>query len=369
MQIVDPVPEGTAPLLYGSGLCSTICLVYPEGAGLKHAGMTWLITCRWAPQCAILPLVTSSTTIQREYRILRDEIAALLEKGRLQAVRSVSEIVTRTYWKVGRLLARVPALGENRNTIAFISKLAGELGVSASMLYHSLRFYRAYPAGLPQKPDAARLAWGSHVALLPIKDIDERLFYIGLAVDQGWSRKELKRAVRGGLYARNAGGAGAKITAPLRTRYRTLKKRGPLRSAENRGGLLRPCAGMHTYVGLVEKIVSGDTLDVRIDLGFNFWEARRIRLRGVEAPGMNREAGRAARRFVAETLSAVDFVVLMTYKTDNRSRYIADVFYDPAWHDKESIFDTIANQVPHKPRTGLFLNRELLDQGHAVPEI
>jgi len=57
---------------------------------------------------------------------------------------------------------------------------------------------------------------------------------------------------------------------------------------------LRPCAGMHTYVGLVEKIVSGDTLDVRIDLGFNFWEARRIRLRGVEAPGMNREAGRAA---------------------------------------------------------------------------
>jgi len=82
MQIVDPVPEGTAPLLYGSGLCSTICLVYPEGAGLKHAGMTWLITCRWAPQCAILPLVTSSTTIQREYRSLRDEIAALLEKGR-----------------------------------------------------------------------------------------------------------------------------------------------------------------------------------------------------------------------------------------------------------------------------------------------
>jgi len=70
----------------------------------------------------------------------------------------------------------------------------------------------------------------------------------------------------------------------------------------------------------------------------------------------------------------------MTYKTDNRSRYIADVFYDPVGHDKESVFDTIANQVPHpqkpraaekrgKPRTGLFLNRELLDQGHAVPEI
>ena len=291
--------------------------------------------------------MTSSKAIQREYRSLRDEIAALLEKGRLQAGRSVSEIVNRTYWKVGQRLARVRALGENRNTSAFISKLAGELGVSASLLYHSLRFYRAYPAGLPQKPDAARLAWGSHVALLPVKDRDERLFYIGLAVEQGWSRKELKRAVRGGLYARNAGGAGAKITA----------------------GLLRPCprflrhlvrngAGMHTYVGLVDKIVSGDTLDVRIDLGFNFWEARRIRLRGVEAPGMNSKAGRDAWRFVVETLSAVDFVVLMTYKTDSRSRYIADVFYDPVGHDKESVFDK-----------GRFLNRELLDQGHAVPEI
>jgi len=215
------------------------------------------------------------------------------------------------------------------------------------MLYHSLRFYRAYPAGLPQKPDAARLAWGAHVALLPIKDRDERLFYIGLAVEQGWSRKELKRAVRGGLYARNAGGDGSKTTAPLRTRYR-----------KNRGGILRPCAGMHTYVGLVEKIVSGDTLDVRIDLGFNFWQVKRIRLRGVEAPKMNSKAGRAARLFLVETLSAVDFVVLMTYKTDSRSRYIADVFYDPAWRDKESVFDS-----------GLFLNRELLDQGHAVPEI
>jgi len=265
----------------------------------------------------------------------------------IQVGRSVSEIVTRTYWKVGQRLARVRSLGENRDTIAFISKLSGELGVSASMLYHSLRFYRAYPAGLPQKPDAARLAWGSHVALLPIKDRDERLFYIGLAVDQGWSRKELKRAVRFGLYARNAGGAGADTAAPLRTRYR-----------KNRGGLLRPGPGMHTYVGLVDKIVSGDTLDVRIDLGFNFWEARRIRLRGVEAPGMNSKAGRAAWRFVVETLSAVDFVVLMTYKTDSRSRYIADVFYDPVGHDKESVFDT-----------GRFLNRELLDQGHAVPEI
>ena len=119
--------------------------------------------------------------------------------------------------------------------------------------------------------------------------------------------------------------------------------------------LERPAPGLHTYTGIVEKVVDGDTLDVRIDLGFDVWRVERLRLRGIDAPEMNTPAGRAAREFVERALADCELVAFRTYKTDIYARYIADVFYDPAARERTAIVTQ-----------GRFLNQELLDAGQAV---
>ncbi|HUU00276.1 MAG TPA: DUF1016 N-terminal domain-containing protein [Myxococcota bacterium] len=269
----------------------------------------------------------------QDYRNLRDDLRGLLEKGRIQAERAVSEIANRTYWNVGKRLGAQRAATDAQGSVGFMRRLAADLGVAPSLLYHSVKFYKAYPRGLPKSPDAANLSWGAHLALLPIKDDNERLFYIGRAIDEGWSRSKLRRAIRSGLYAHETGRSGKVPSAALD----------------------RPTSGLHTYFGMIEKIIDGDTLDVRIDLGFDVWRVERIRLRGIDTPEMDTQAGQAAKSFVIKTLKDVKTVAFKTYKTDIYARYIADVFYAPPECEKAQIFET-----------GRFLNQEILAAGHAV---
>ncbi len=278
--------------------------------------------------------MTSITANKQEYHDLRKDLADLLAEGRQSAVAAVSEIANRTYYQVGKRLNSVSALSGDGPSSTFLTPLASDLGVSPSLLYHALRFYRAYPRGLPKDPDAAKMGFGSHVLLLPIKDESERLYYIGRAVSEGWSRSKLRRAVKSGLYARESGKIPDVPAAVLE----------------------RPGAGYHRYVGVVEKIVDGDTLDVRIDLGFDVWRVERIRLRGIDAPEMDTAEGKAAREFVMRALSGVASVAFKSYKTDIYARYIADVFYDPAADSKDGLIER-----------GRFLNQELLDAGQALP--
>ena len=42
--------------------------------------------------------------------------------------------------------------------------------------------------------------------------------------------------------------------------------------------------GMYEYNAIMEKIVDGDTVDMRIDLGFSVWVMERCRLLGIDTP-------------------------------------------------------------------------------------
>lgn len=107
------------------------------------------------------------TAKNQDYRNLCEELKGLLEKGRLQAEKAVSEIANRTYWNVGKRLDMQRETRDAKTSAALFRRLASDLDVSPSVLYHALKFYRAYPKGLPKNPDAARFSWGSHLALLP----------------------------------------------------------------------------------------------------------------------------------------------------------------------------------------------------------
>jgi len=268
-----------------------------------------------------------------EYNKLRTDLAGLLEKGRLQAQQAVSEVASHTYWKVGRRLQTVTDGAGRTESAGLLRRLSGDLGLGQSTLYHTLQFFRLYPNGLPRSPAVAKLPWGTQVALLAVRDQDERLYYVEQALDQGWSRAKLRRAIRSGAY---------------RGRPALLK------GAEHK--LLRPYSRLHTYLGVVDRVVDGDTLEVRIDLGFDVWKSERLRLRGIDAPELNTPAGKQARGFVERELGQCKFVVFHTYKTDLYARYIADLLYDPALDDKNAVFEK-----------GHFLNQLLLDNGLALP--
>jgi len=267
-----------------------------------------------------------------DYNNLRQELEEILTRGTAAATLALSEIRLATYWQVGKRLARQSAALDEGSRLRLFSKLNQDLGVSAQLLYQALRFYRAYPRGLPQQPDARKLSWGAHIELLSLAEPEQRGFYLERAVDQGMSRARLRAAIKSDLYRQQQPEMGQVIEA-----------------------LDRPRSGLHLYKAVVERVVDGDTLLVRVDLGFDTWRVERVRLRGIDTAPLGTRRGQHAKEFVEQKLAGTAFIVLRTYKTDLYKRYVADVFYDASKKRKELVFEK-----------GSFLNQQLLTAKLAV---
>jgi len=276
--------------------------------------------------------VSREIKLSRSYVKLCSDLGRLLEQGRQRAMRAVAEVRNQVYWEMGQRLSRARELEDRRTARELMDNLAADLEISAANLYRALQFYRTYPDGLPESPPARLLGWTAHQMLLPIRNPRERDFYLKRAVAEGWSVRTLRRAISSNLFAAEGAGEASRHT------------------------LERPGSRVHNYAAVVERVIDGDTLEVRIDLGFDTWRAEKIRLRGIDAPELRTDAGKRARAFVEDLLAGVRQVVVRTYKTDVYARYVGDVFFGPGSDDKDEIF-----------ARGRFLNQELLDAGLARP--
>jgi len=247
--------------------------------------------------------------------------------------------------------------------------------------------------------------------MLPLATQTEREFYARVAVEMGWSVRQLREEIRRGLYAqaREEGKASYRPVQPIPPTQLKPRRGHPytyrlVSSLPGQGhadlvvdlgfghhwsgpleGLDQPRAGqivtstrqghdpastwtfqptavtgrrLWTFCALVDRVIDGDTLLVRVDLGFRSWTVERLRLRGIDAARLDSRAGQRARDRVEELLRAVDFVVLATARTDRYGRYLADVFY--------GIGDTDPAAVA---ADGVYLNRQLLEEGLARPYV
>lgn len=276
--------------------------------------------------------MSQDVKLTRSYVKLCSDLAGLLAKGRQRAIEAVAEVRNHVYWEMGKRLSRERNIDDKRSSSELINNLAADLDISATNLYRSLQFYHSYPDGLPESPPAKLLGWSAHQLLLPIKDKQERNFYLRRAVAEGWTVRTLKRALRSNLFEVEA-----------------EKGKG-----KRRHTLMRPVSRVHNYAAVVERVIDGDTLAVRIDLGFDTWRTEKVRLRGIDAPEMKTAAGKKSKAFVVKQLAKAGQVVVRTYKTDVYGRYVGDVFYDWSSDDQDAIFDQ-----------GQFLNQRLLDAGMA----
>jgi endonuclease YncB( thermonuclease family) len=272
------------------------------------------------------------------YQKLRDDLVSLLQKGQQDALNKLNEIRVSTYWQMGKRLSEEKELIDSDQSGTSMSQLSKDLQLELTLLYRILQFYRTWPDGVPKIEDAATLSWAHFTELLAIKDSNERDYYFEEASKESWSRNTLRKAVQKDLF-----------TASKQPKPKDAKV------------LARSTDALYTYKAIVENIVDGDTLAVRIDLGFNVWVSQRIRFRGIntaelikggvpagEVPGR----GEQAKTFVQEKLKDIEFIVIKTYKTDMYGRYVADVFYHPTIKKKEDVYSK-----------GFYLNEDLLNAG------
>lgn len=119
---------------------------------------------------------------------------------------------------------------------------------------------------------------------------------------------------------------------------------------------------MYEYRAEVLRVVDGDTLDVRIDVGFHMTTVQRLRLLGVNTPEKRasdqavRERALAAEAFACEKLGMhLPFeqrpkIIITTEKDDAFGRWLANV----------QVCDATDSPT-------YCLNAGLLAEGHAVP--
>ena len=108
---------------------------------------------------------------------------------------------------------------------------------------------------------------------------------------------------------------------------------------------------MKFYYGVdILRVVDGDTVDVRIDLGFDVWHKCRVRLMGINAPESRtrdkeeKVRGLAAKEWLSkEFYDAVDPIELQSHGKGKFGRILGEFFIN-----------------------GININQSMIDNGHAV---
>jgi endonuclease YncB( thermonuclease family) len=328
------------------------------------------------------------------YSRLRKAIEGEFRRG-ADRIRRVyrEEIILRT-WNVGKILRKGLGLGDRPSTenARLVARLCRDLGRPDSFFYDAAKFHRLYPG----KPPLA-LSMAHYSVLLRIDDAKERRLLEHQAVKGALGVAELRELLRGLLDSRGegvpsaSGGPRAVLDVKRGTLYHYRvedveadgwvsldigfgvdhRVRCKSRKSLHPGRIIRTVresAGteyivkiaaadpgrLYTYGARLLRVLDGDTLFARAELGFGTRVKQTFRLRGIDAPELSAAAGKRAKEFVESRLRSCARLVIRSYQLEKYRRYLADVFYLPGADDWETIL-----------REGVFLNQELLDEGHA----
>lgn len=261
----------------------------------------------------------------QQYEKLASDLQKIVEQGRDAAKASNNTIFLKTCWAIGGRI-EVEDLSENAGYITSVmEKLTKPLKTDRTTLVRCLQFYRAYPKGAPDSP----LTWSHYRYLLTLGTAKERAYYEEKAIKEGWTRDQLAKAINAEEYLAPKDGKKAKK-------------------------LPRPTSPFFTYRAHIIRVVDGDTIIFRVDLGFQVWKEQIIRLVGVDAPPL-KEGGEEAYEYVQAQMGKAKTVDIQTNKIDIYGRYVAHVYYSFDENDSwEKVFTS-----------GRYLSQDLLDRGLA----
>lgn len=131
------------------------------------------------------------------------EIVNLIETARERSLQAVNTELIDLYWRIGEYLhGKIKADGWSKGTVvqlaAYIARHEpGLRGFSPQNLWRMRQFFEAYRDEPKLSPLVRVLPWTHNLIVLgQSKRPEERAFYLRMAIQERWSKRELERQVR-----------------------------------------------------------------------------------------------------------------------------------------------------------------------------
>jgi predicted nuclease of restriction endonuclease-like (RecB) superfamily len=156
----------------------------------------------------------NKAVIIRQDKTFFAEIAAILEKARNTAYRTVNSVMVQTYWQIGKRIVEQEQRGKNRadygdylivNLSRYLTGTFGE-GFSEANLKNFRQFYLTFSNesefATHRVANLENLSWSHWRLIMRIEDRLEQEYYIQESAYQNWSVRNLERNIRSGYYRR-----------------------------------------------------------------------------------------------------------------------------------------------------------------------
>ncbi len=137
------------------------------------------------------------------------EVVHLIKKARLNALRSVNQELIELYRQIGSYIsARVECEEWGKGVVTQLAvhlreRLPDSTGYSSQNLWRMKQFYEVYRKYPKLSTLLRELGWSSHLHIVSkTKTIEEKEFYLRLAIKERYSVRELERQIDSGLFER-----------------------------------------------------------------------------------------------------------------------------------------------------------------------
>jgi predicted nuclease of restriction endonuclease-like (RecB) superfamily len=139
-----------------------------------------------------------------------DEVIALIHSARQRAVQAVNTHLIELYWQVGGYISRKIENAEWGDAV--VTQLAEHLartqpglrGFTRSNLFRMRQFFETYRAEDKVAPLVRQLSWSHNLIIVSqSKRAEEREFYLRMAIQEKWSKRELERQFKTALFERS----------------------------------------------------------------------------------------------------------------------------------------------------------------------
>jgi len=138
------------------------------------------------------------------------EVVGLIEAARQQAYQAVNTTLIELYWQIGAYISRKLEAAEWGDGV--VEQLAQHLatnqpglkGFTRSNLFRMRQFYETYRHDEKVAPLARQLSWSHNLTILgQSKRPEEREFYLRMAIQERWGKRELERQFKTALFERS----------------------------------------------------------------------------------------------------------------------------------------------------------------------
>jgi predicted nuclease of restriction endonuclease-like (RecB) superfamily len=137
-----------------------------------------------------------------------EEVVALIKTARHQALRTVNTYLVDLCWNIGALVSqRIESDGWGKGTVTELATYVarsqpGARGFSAQNLWRMRQFYETYRDAPNLQALTRELPWSSNLHILGSKSVEEREFYLRMAVKMEWDVREVARQIKAGAFER-----------------------------------------------------------------------------------------------------------------------------------------------------------------------